>query len=67
MSTLTIHIPGRAIHFHGAVHEDNLPAIADALERQLPLIAEHYGRATAVVTSKGVAHIIATRRSECRS
>ncbi len=68
MTTLTIHIPGRAVHMHGQIYEDNAAAVADAIERQLPAIAQRYGRAAAILTKDGVAHIIASARSPaCRS
>ncbi len=63
MSTITIHVPGRAIPMTGDIHEGNLREVAETLDRQLPLIAAHYGRAAAVVTRDGVAYLIATRRA----
>jgi hypothetical protein len=68
MTTLTIHIPGRVIPMTGDIHEGNLKEVAETLDRQLPLIAAHYGRVAAIVTRDGVSHIIASMRSPaCRS
>ena len=67
MATLALHLPGRVFRFACSIHEDNVAAVAAALERQLPAIAAQYGRVGVVVENDRMAHIITTRRAACRS
>jgi hypothetical protein len=60
MSELRIIIPHRTA-LRATVCAEDTRRLAIVLDRQLPIIAEEYGRAAAVIEHNGVSHLIATR------
>jgi hypothetical protein len=64
MTTLTLRVPGGRLHTVGTVDHDNAAVVAAVLERELPLLAQHFGRVSVVLTKNGVDHIITTVRGK---
>lgn len=54
----------RTIRLAGEVNEHNYTQIAKALSAELPKLAQHYGRITAIVEHRGISYIIAHQRKD---
>ena len=61
MSELRIIIPS-GIALRAPIYQEDMERVADALTRQLPIIADEHGRATAIVVRGGISHVIASYR-----
>jgi hypothetical protein len=62
-ATLRLYVPNASFVMQGDVCEADLPKIARALTKELPVICAYYGRVAAIVENNGVSHIIKSMRS----